>query len=185
MQRLTEVTQDKRRPRSPRSDERIAGVQAIELAEAGDERRADGTFQPGACTSQAKGGRARKNQTMLSHRTGLAGILALPAFKPYLTQAKAFARAHIATLARSVGGGQCGPGPASIVTTAALQLAASRFCFDRASLTGDADLFLKASKLGDASRGNLLSASDLCATEAAARPRDPIADLNRRLGIAQ
>lgn len=77
----------------------------------------------------------------------------------------------MASLARSVGGGQCGAGPASVVTTAALQLAASRYCFDQASTTGDPDLFLKASKLGDASRNNLLSASDLCAAEASSRPK--------------
>ena len=168
----TQQSHDGRYPMVPRSDELMSGVQATEQAEAGDERRTGGTWAKGARTAQSKGGKALKHQTALSHRTGLAGLLALPAFKPYLAQARAFAKAHVATLARSVGGGECGAGPASVVTTAALQLAASRYCFDQASTTGDADLFLKASKLGDASRNNLLSASDLCAAEAQARPKE-------------
>lgn len=176
--RLTELSQGRRRPISSRADEPIEGVQACEHVPSTTERQASGRFAKGARTIQSKGGRALKNRTALSHETGLGAVLALPEFKPYLTQAKAFARAHVAELARSVGGGECGPGPASVVTTASLQLAASRFCFDQASLTGDADLFLKASRLGDASRANLLSASDLCASQA--RPVDP-ADRWRRL----
>jgi hypothetical protein len=180
--RHTQVSHDRRYPGAPRSDEIIAGVQAEEHVPAREERRPGGTWAKGASTDQRKGGRALKNRTALSHRTGLAGLVALPAFKPYLAQARAFAKAHVATLARSVGGGECGAGPASVVTTAALQLAASRFCFDQASLTGDADLFLKASKLGDASRNNLLSASDLCAAEAQARPKaDPLAAARARI----
>jgi hypothetical protein len=172
MKQLTQTSHGQRYPMAPRSDELLTGVQAPELAEAGTERTTLGRFASGASTAQRKGGLALKHQTALSHRTGLAAIVALPAFKPYLRQAKAFARAQVNALARSVGGGECGPGAASVVTTASLQLAASRFCFDQAALTGDADLFLKASKLGDASRNNLLSASDLCATEANGRP-DP------------
>jgi hypothetical protein len=98
--------------------------------------------------------------------------MALPAFKPYLNQARAFARAQVTNLARSVGGGECGPGAASVVMTASLQLAASRYLFDQAAASGDPELFLKAATLGDKSRGNLQAASDLCAVEALGRP-DP------------
>lgn len=171
----TQRSQDGRYPQVPRSDELMKGVPAEAQEPSRDEQDAAGKLQKGARKIPSMGGKAHRGRTQLSHKTGLSGILALPAFKPYLAQAKAFARQHVATLARSVGGGQCGAGPASVVTTAALQLAASRFCFDQASTSGDADLFLKASKLGDASRNNLLSASDLCAAEAAARPRDPTA----------
>lgn len=175
---------DKPRPQVPRADELPTGVQEIEQAEAGDERTPSGRFQKGASTSQRKGGKALKNTTALSHRTGLSGLMALPAFKPYLAQAKAFARQHVATLARSVGGGECDAGAASVVTTASLQLAASRYLFDRAAEAGDADLFLKAAKLGDQSRANLLSARELVALAAQARPQEnSVQRLRRELGI--
>lgn len=167
--RHTQRSQGKRYPQVRRSNELMTGVQAFTHEPSTDEREADGKLRPGASKIPSLGGKALRNRTALSHKTGLSGVMALPAFKPYLAQAKAFAKQHVGSLARSVGGGQCGAGPASVVTTAALQLAASRFCFDQASLSGDADLFLKASKLGDASRNNLLSASDLCAAEAEAR----------------
>lgn len=154
------------RPQVPRADELPPGVQAPEQAEAGTERTTGGRFAKGASTTQRKGGRALKNRTALSHTRGLSSLLALPAFKPYLGQAKAFARQHVGTLARSVGGGECDAGAASVVTTAALQLAASRFLFDQAAETGDPDLFLKAAKLGDQSRANLLSARELVADAA-------------------
>jgi hypothetical protein len=147
----------------PRPDELPTGVQAPEHAEAGTERTTGGTWVKGASTAQRKGGRALKNRTALSHTRGLSNLLALPAFAPYLSQAKAFAKQHVGTLARAVGGGECDAGAASVVTTAALQLAASRYLFDQAAETGDPDLFLKAAKLGDQSRANLLSARELVA----------------------
>lgn len=180
----TQRSQDGRYPQVPRSDELLEGVPAPAQEPSTDERDAAGKLQPGARKVPSAGGKAHRGRTQLSHKAGLSGILALPAFKPYVAQAKAFARQHVASLARSVGGGQCGAGPASVVTTAALQLAASRFCFDQASTTGDADLFLKASKLGDASRNNLLSASDLCAAEAKRRKpaESAVARLRREIG---
>jgi len=114
MARHTQQSHDRRYPMAPRSNELRAGVQAAEQAPAGDERRPGGTWAKGASTDQRKGGKALKNRTALSHRTGLAGLVALPAFKPYLAQGRAFAKAHVATLARSVGGGECGAGPASV-----------------------------------------------------------------------
>jgi hypothetical protein len=100
-----------------------------------------------------------------------------PRFDPYARAARAFRRAHVDALARSVGGGHCGPGPSSIVASAALQLAGSRFAFE---VLGDMAL---GSRLADSSRQNLLAAHELCAREAQARPRNPLEDLDRRLGI--
>ena len=113
------------------------------------------------------GGRALKNRTLLSHKTGLENELALDDFKPYLAQAKAFARATINSFAKNIGGGYISAATASVITTASLQLAASRYQMDKASQTGDADLMGKASRLGDASRANLLSAMDMAAVSAA------------------
>ncbi len=66
-------------------------------------------------------------------------------------------------LARTVGGGVCGPAPASIIASAALQLAASRFAYE---VLGDVAL---GSKLSNDSRQNLLAAHELCAREAQSR----------------
>lgn len=88
--------------------------------------------------------------------------------KDYARAARGFRKAHITTLARSVGGGHCGPAPASIIASAALQFAASRFAFE---VLGDMTL---GSRLANDSRQNLLAAHELCAREAQARPR-PVA----------
>jgi len=102
---------------------------------------------------------------------GLAELPADADFAPYRRAASSFRRFHVSQLARTVGGGFCGPGPSSIVATAAWQLASSRYLFDRAAASGDTDLFASASRLGDASRQSLLAAHELCAREALARPR--------------
>jgi hypothetical protein len=111
-----------------------------------------------------KGGQARARKTRLATRLRLSDTMADPAFEPYQRAAEGFKRAQVAWLAQSVGGGYVGPGPASIVASAALQLAASRFAFDH----GDHEL---GSKLANDSRQNLLAAHELVAREAKARPR--------------
>jgi hypothetical protein len=93
----------------------------------------------------------------------LGETFADPRFEPYASAARGFRREHLAELARTVGGGFCGPGPASVVASASLQLAASRFAFE---ILGDMAL---GSRLADASRQNLLAAWELCAAEATAR----------------
>jgi hypothetical protein len=121
-----------------------------------------------------------RGRTRLADRLGLARLARDAAFQPYKLAAVTFRRAQCAELARTVGGGVCGPGPSSMVSSAALQLAWSRFFSDLAATTGDVALALSASKLADASRNNLLSAHELAAKEAQARPRapwDPIAHL--------
>ncbi len=112
-----------------------------------------------------RGGQAKAGTTRLSGSLGLTHTFADPAFAPYARSARAFRRHEVARLARTVGGGECGAAPASIVASAALQLAASRFAFE---VLGDLTL---GSRLADASRQNLLAAHELCAREALARPR--------------
>ena len=162
-------SQNRPRPQAPRADELPRGVAAPEQAEAGHERRADGTFTSASRTAQRMGGRALKNRTVLSHQTGLDTRTALPGFRPYLREAKAYARKLCTDYAQAFGGGYCGPGPASVLSSAALQLAASRWMADQGAASGDPDLLLKASRLADASRANLLSAQELVALEAQAR----------------
>jgi hypothetical protein len=152
-------------------DELPVGVQASEQVASTDERRTDGTFAPGACTDQSKGGRSRAGTTRLARRLGLADVESDPEFAPYRRAAADFRRTHVTGLARSVGGGTCGPAPASIIASAAWQLAASRFLFDTAH--GDLAKLTAASKLANDSRQNLLAAHELAAREAQARPPVP------------
>jgi hypothetical protein len=112
-----------------------------------------------------RGGLAKAGQTRLSGSLALGEAFADPRFEPYARSARAFRKAHVQRLAKSVGGGECGPGPASIVASASLQLAASRFAFE---VLGDMAL---GSRLANDSRQNLLAAHELCAREAQARPR--------------
>lgn len=110
------------------------------------------------------GGRARAGQTRLAHRLRLGDSFADPRFEPYARSAKAWRNAQLAELSRTVGGGYVGPGPSSIVASASLQLAASRFAFE---VLGDMVL---GSRLANDSRQNALAAWELCSREAQARP---------------
>lgn len=158
-------------------DELPQGVQGAALAEHTAERDADGRFKPGARTAQSAGGASSRETTALARRLRVGGVVADERFKPFLKAASAFRRHHVTTLARTVGGGRCGAAPASIVASASLQLAASRFAFE---VLGDMAL---GSRLADASRQNLLAAHELCAKEAAARPKhDPLAAIRKRIG---
>jgi hypothetical protein len=149
------------------ADELPIGVHATEQAPSTHERTPDGTWSKGARTDQSKGGRSRAGTTRLARRMGLTDVEADPAFAPYRRAAADFRRTHVTGLARSVGGGHCGPAPASIIASAAWQLAASRFLFDTAH--GDAEKLTAASRLANDSRQNLLAAHELCAKEAVAR----------------
>jgi hypothetical protein len=117
------------------------------------------------------GGKSRAGQTRLATRLGLTALAADPAFRPYKGAAESFRRAQVARLAATCGGGECGPAPSSIVASAALQLAASRYLFDHAK--GDAPTLALASRLANDSRQNLLAAFELAAREAEAKPTSP------------
>lgn len=159
------------------ADELPAGVQGAALGEHRSERDGSGRFRPGARTAQAAGGSSSRDMTRLARRLALGNTLADPRFEPFLRAARAFRAHHVTELARTVGGGHCGAAPASMIASAALQLAGSRFAFE---VLGDMVL---GSRLANDSRQNLLAAHELAAREAAARPRDPMAELDRRLGI--
>jgi hypothetical protein len=148
-------------------------VQAPPQANARGERRADGTFAPGARTAQSAGGLATRGKSRLTARLGLTTLAEGDAFAPYRRAAVTFRRVQCAELARTVGGGACGPGPSSVVASAALALAWSRFLSDQASATGDAELAMRSARLGETSRQHLLAAHELCAREAEAKPKRP------------
>lgn len=118
-----------------------------------------------ARTAGARGGRKKAGRTALAASVGLTKEVADPSMKPYISRGEHFSRLHVNRLAQTVGGGECGPGPSSIVWSAGWQLAMSRWAFE---VMGDAAL---GSRLANDSRQNLLAAHELCAREAQARPK--------------
>jgi len=151
-------------------DELPVGVAAEARCESPADRGPRGTFAPGN-TLARRGGLAKAGRGKLSGRLGLASLPEGNEFRPYKTAAATFRRAQCAALAQTIGGGFCGPGPSSIIATAAVMLAWSRFFSDRAAATGDFELASRAGILADRSRVALLTAHELCAREAAARPK--------------
>jgi hypothetical protein len=154
-------------------DELPAGVPDRAGHESPTDRGDGGRFAPGNSLA-TRGGKARAGKSRLADRMGLRALPDSSAFAPYKKAAVSFRRAQCASLAASLGGGYCGPGPSSFVASAALQLAWSRFLADMAAEHGDPDLAVTSSRLANDSRQNLLAAHELCAKEAAARPQAPI-----------
>jgi len=170
------------RPLAPKAKELPQGVPCPAVAPPTPEASAAGAALRSASDEQAKraaaaalgslGGIARAQQVRelaaipaLARGLGLRELSA-ELLLPYLDDAAEFAERECCRLAREVGGGQIGAGPSSIVGSAALQLAASRAAFASGEL-------IYGSRLADASRANLLSAHELCAREAKARPSGP------------
>lgn len=170
-------THGRQRPQAPRCDELPAGVAVDTAATCGAVKRdARGRVVPGSGGALARRSLGvKKARTALSHELHLSWMEVTPSAKPYVSHARAFARAECLRIATTVGGGECGPGPASLVTSASLQLAASRWLFDTPPVSkkgGATELtarLLAASRLADASRQNLLTAYELAAREAQAR----------------
>lgn len=151
------------------ADELPAGIPAPSRPDA--PRDASGRFLPGAGTSALAGaaGRAAAEARQLGRLLGLWDAPDDHPFAPYQRLAAEWRASHLEQLAATVGGGTVGPGPASIVSTAALQLGASRWLHDRGAEEGDAKMLLDASRLANESRQNLLAAHELCTREAQAR----------------
>lgn len=149
-----------------RHDELSDGSPNVPQAEASAERRPDGKLAKGAHTVPSMGGLAAKGTTKLSHRIE---SVSLP--EPYGRQSRALRRATCAELARTVGGGVCGIIPSLFVKHASVATALAAQALDE----GDKD---RAVKFAEASRMHLLYARELCAKDAASRPkaaRDPLA----------
>lgn len=153
-------------------DELPAGVPAPARQESPADRGVLGRFAPGNGLSR-QGGKARAGKTRLADRLGLAALPDGAAFRPYKAAAVAFRRAQTTEVARTVGGGTCGPGPASIIASAALCLAWSRYLGDLAANAGDPQLAMLAARLGETSRQHLMAAHELAAREAQARKVNP------------
>jgi len=96
------------------------------------------------------------------------------AFAPYKRQAAELLDAMVTELARTVGGGECGVIPSSMLATAAQQKAWQAYFSDLFLATGEAEHAERAARLGDQSRQNQLAAYELCAKQAKALPRGPV-----------
>lgn len=152
------------------ADELPDGVEGPIFKPEPGERDENGRFLPGSRTMQSKGGQATKATTKLGRRLSLGNPLEVkPEFAPYRNAAIAFKKQHVRYLADTVGGGICSSGPASIIASAAWQLALSRFMFDQIAVTGNLMLGQAASKLANDSRMGLMAAHELCAREAKTR----------------
>lgn len=149
------------------ADELPAGVPAP--ARQAADRDESGKLRPGPGTSELARKAAKARHESAAHERQMARLLGLRElpdghpYAPYACLARDWRDGHMRELAATVGGGEVGPGPASIVSSAALQMAASRFLHDVGSDACDAKMLL------DASRQNLLAAHELAAREAKAR----------------
>jgi hypothetical protein len=137
-------------------------------------RRLDGKVADSASARALgqRGGVAKARRVRLVDSLGLSTVVAETSFGPYRTAAEEFVRHHLGELARQAGG-EVGPAPSTMVASAALQLAASRWAFDRAAEKNDPDLFKLGSQLANDSRQNLMAAYEMAVREAKARPRTP------------
>lgn len=101
----------------------------------------------------------------------------------YLDQAEKFRRHQCRQLAMQ-SGGRCGAAPSSMVASAALQLAMSRFMFDRGCAQDDMAMVKMASGLANDSRQNLLAAYELALRECQARAMYAVSDPHLALAEA-
>ena len=157
-------------------DELPEGVPAPTRQDAA--RSDDGTFQPGPGTRElaAAAGRASAEARRFRRLLGLRELSEDHPYAGYLRLAREHRDEHSASIATTVGGGQLSPGVSSIIASASLALAASRYLYDLGAEHGDAKLLGQAARLADQSRTSLLTAHELAAREAQARPTKP-ADL--------
>jgi hypothetical protein len=135
-------------------------------------RRSDGTVADSESAKELgrRGGQARALYGRILRSLGLVELAADHAFHPYEAAGQNYANAYIASLARMFDG-YCGEGPASIVKTAGMQLAVSRYFYDLGKQTGDAKLLGQASSLGNDSRVSAGSAYELQSRESEARTK--------------
>lgn len=152
------------------ADELPAGVPAP--ARPAADRSERGEFAPGPGTSGIArlGGLAAAESRKFARLLGVVEFDESHVYAPYMRLAREHRDDHGSELAQRVGGGQLSAGVSSIVASASLALAASRFLYDQGALTGSAALLVQAARLADQSRTALMTAHELAAREATSRP---------------
>lgn len=133
-------------------------------------RRPDGTFANPEAAKEIgrRGGLAKAKSVRLVTSLGLSKLNEDSAFASYRKGAEEFHAFHVESLAYQAGG-IVGPAPNTMIATAGLQLAVSRYYYDRFHDSLDMADAKMASTQGDASRQNLLAAYELAVKEANAR----------------
>jgi hypothetical protein len=136
------------------------------------DRRPDGTIASSEAAREMgrRGGQKRQLYSRILRSLGLSELPEGHQFRPYEMAGQDFSNANIASLSRMFDG-TCGEGPASIIKTAGMQYAISRYMYDIGKQTGDAKLLGQASNMGNDSRVSIGAAYELQAREAAARQR--------------
>ena len=153
-------------------------------------RRKDGTVadKPSALVLAEISKQKRALRLRILRSLGLVELAMDHVFYPYEFAGEEFASAYIASLANAFDG-ICDEGPASIAKTAGMQLAISRFLYDRGKSSGDAKLLGQSSQLGNDSRVSAGAAYELQSREAEARTKskataDPNAVFNQAVKAA-
>ncbi len=142
-----------------RHDELSDGTPDTAQADAGHERTSNGRLSRGASTTPAKGGKAHKGSTRLTHR-----VDALRLDAGLVRRARFMRRKTCSELAATVGAGRCG-----IIASALVKLASEDLALREAALVaGEVDL---ARKLGESTRMHLLYAREIAAKDGEARAR--------------
>jgi len=147
-------------PQTPRPDELPAGISPPAHL-----------FKPGPAQSlnASKAAAAGHVKRRLQKLLGLKTLDPSMPFAPYMALAHEFNASNLASLARDVGGGVCADSVCSIVASAALDMACSRYLYDTAN--GDSKIMKDASKLASESRASLLCAHELAAKGAVLRKK--------------
>ncbi|HLK40595.1 MAG TPA: hypothetical protein VKU41_27775 [Polyangiaceae bacterium] len=131
----------------------------------------------------------RGNRAAAGRRPALATVCGMPldASDPAYRKALGWARRYRGRRVRELTiqhGGALSAGVCAMITSSALDMAASRYLAAKAAQTGDVALMLTASRLAQSSRQQELTALEVAQREGAARPRlpvDPMAAIRSRL----
>jgi hypothetical protein len=139
----------------------------------------------GAAMAQRRGrpfepgnGAARGRRPALASSAGIPLDATDPLYRRALGWARRYRRRRVSELARDHGG-SLSSGVCGMLTSSALDMAASRYLTALAASTGDHSLMLTASRLAQSSRQLELTALELASREAAVRPKplfDPLAE---------
>jgi hypothetical protein len=132
----------------------------------GAERSAGGRFAPGNRQLSTAGGVGKRQRVALAAGLGLKDLDTWPGWEPYKRSCRAYRQAQCHRIARLFGAGELGPGPSSIVASATLALAASRYLYDHAD--GDPKRLDAATRQGEASARLLQQAEAMARREAEA-----------------
>jgi hypothetical protein len=133
-------------------------------------RREDGKIATSEAAKELgrRGGEAKANKKRLLQGLGLATLPDNNAFRRYWDAVQAWVEAQLVETARC-GGGYLGPGAASMIGSAGVALAASRYFSDLGFMTTEGHYFMTASKLADQSQRHLMGAYELATREGKAR----------------